>query len=319
MHKRTIELFRLLSPVLLTLLLLVPSHASAAGLAAGLAGPEQPDAPFEPSDIPNANESSDFGYFYTVVAGDDVWLIAIAHGISMETLVAANHLESPYWIYPEDRLWVPADPAVVKHPEPQPKITEKATPPVEPAPVTGDEAAPPIDPPATVPDASSEPIAPAAAVTATVVITPAAPPASEPVVEASAVSAGISDPAALILNQINEKRAAHGLGTLSWSAELAQAAQGHAVDCAQRGWGSHVGSDGAHLRTRLSRVGYEAAYTSENWANSRNAQHAFEMWWYEGPGGPHYENILGAHFNEIGIGVAKGGWGYYVIADFGSR
>ena len=65
MHKKTIELFRLLSPVLLILLLLVPSHASAAGSAAGLAGPEQPDAPFEPTDIPSSNEVSDFGYVYT--------------------------------------------------------------------------------------------------------------------------------------------------------------------------------------------------------------------------------------------------------------
>ena len=118
MHKKTIEFIRLLSPVLLTLLLLVPSHASAAGLAARLAGPEQPDAPFEPTDIPSANEVLDFGYVYTVAAGDDVWLFAIAHGNSMETLAAANHLESPYWIYPGDRMWVPAEPAVVEHPEP---------------------------------------------------------------------------------------------------------------------------------------------------------------------------------------------------------
>jgi uncharacterized protein YkwD len=305
MHKKTIEFIRLLSPVLLTLLLLVPSHASAAGLAARLAGPEQPDAPFEPTDIPSPNETSDFGYVYTVVAGDDVWLIATAHGISMETLVAANHLESPYWIYPEDRLWVPADPAVVKHPVPEPKKPEKA--------------APPTDAPVTAPAVSPEPETPAVAVTATVAITPAASPAPEPKVETTTVSASISDPAALILNLINEKRAANGLGTLSWSAELAQAAQGHALDCAERGWGSHVGSDGAHLRTRLGRVGYEAAYTSENWANSRNAQHAFDMWWFEGPGGPHYESIMSGNFSEIGIGVAKGGWGYYVIADFGSR
>ena len=72
-----------------------------------------------------------------------MWLIAIAHGISMETLVAANHLESPYWIYPGDRLWVPADPAVVKHPEPEPKKPAKAAPPVDPAPATAGEAAPP--------------------------------------------------------------------------------------------------------------------------------------------------------------------------------
>lgn len=306
MHKKTLEFIRLLSPVLLTLLLLVPSHASAAGLAARLAGPEQPDAPFEPTDIPSANEVLDFGYVYTVAAGDDVWLIAIAHGISMETLAAANHLESPYWIYPGDRLWVPAEPAVVEHPEPD-----------KPA-----KAAPPVVAPATASVALTEPAAPALTVTATVAITPAAPPEPEPVVEAveaTAPQASISDPAALILNLINEKRVAHGLGALSWSAELAQAAEAHAVDCAQRGWGSHSGSDGARLRTRLSRAGYNAAYASENWANSRNAQHGFEMWWYEGPGGPHYENILGASFDEIGIGVAKGGWGYYIIADFGSR
>jgi uncharacterized protein YkwD len=129
----------------------------------------------------------------------------------------------------------------------------------------------------------------------------------------------ISAEATLIVTLINEKRAGYGLPTLSWSPSLAEAAQAHAIDLAQRGWGSHVGSDGARLRTRLSREGYEAAWTSENWANSRNAQHAFEMWWYEGPGGPHYENIMSWNYGEIGIGVAKGGWGYYVVADFGSR
>ncbi len=315
MHKKTIEFLRLLSPVLLTVLLLAPSHASAAGPPAGLAGPEQPGSSYEPSDIPSANDLSEFGYVYTITAGDDVWLIAIAHGISMETLAAANHLESPYWIYPGDRLWVPAEPAVVKHPEPRPKAAKKATP----DPASGSEAAPSADPAPAAPDTTPEPIAPSADLTATVVVTPDVAPAAEPAAEASAALPDISDQAALILNLINEKRAAHGLGTLSWSAELAQATQGHAVDCAQRGWGSHVGSDGARLRTRLSRSGYEAAWTSENWANSRNAQHAFEMWWYEGPGGVHYENILGDNFNEIELGIAKGGWGIYVIADFGSR
>lgn len=292
MHKRTIDAFRLLSLVLLTLLLLLPSHASAAALAAGQAGPEQPEAPYEPSDIPSLDDNSEFGYVYTVVAGDDVWLIAIAHGISMETLVAANHLESPYWIHPGDQLWVPAQPAVVSHPPPPaPKPAPKAP---EPAPVP-------------------EPVAAGVAVSGTIEAAPAPPP------EPSPPPAVYSDDAALILNRINEQRMAYGLPALSWSPELAQAAQGHAIDCAQRGWGSHVGSDGARLRTRLGRAGYYASWASENWANSRNAQHAFEMWWYEGPGGPHYENILGPNYSEVGIALAKGGWGYYVVADFGSR
>ena len=172
MHKKTIEFFRLLSPVLLILLLLVPSHASAAGLAAGLAGPEQPDAPFVVTDIPSANEISDFGYVYTVVAGDDLWLIAIAHGISMETLAAANHLELPYWIYPEDRLWVPADPAVVKRPEPQPKTIEEQCRLLSLLLAPGDEAVPPIGLHQPGPSAPRW------------VITPDVAPAPEPVVEA---------------------------------------------------------------------------------------------------------------------------------------
>lgn len=316
MHKRTIDVFRLLSPVLLTLLLIVPSHASAAGLAAGLAGPEQPDAPFEPTDIPSADDSQELGYVYFVAAGDDIWLIAIAHGISMETLAAANHLEDPYWIHPGDRLWVPAQPAVVTHPVAPP-------PPPEPKPVEPEPAAAPAAPAAQSPVT----VTVEATTTAQVAVEAASPmtttaettAAAEPGTEAAPPVADLSDGQAHILALMNEKRVAHGLAALSWSAELAQAAEVQAADCAQRGWGSHVGSDGARLRTRLSRAGYYATWASENWANSRNAQHAFDMWWYEGPGGPHYENILGPNYSEVGIALVKGGWGYYVIADFGSR
>jgi uncharacterized protein YkwD len=306
MHKRTIDVFRLLSPVLLTLLLLFPSHAGAAGFAAGLAGPEQPEAPFEPSDLPNLDDLSDVGYVYTVVAGDDVWLIAIAHGISMETLAAANHMEPPYLIHPGDRLWVPAVPAVVTHPKPAPPPAPELPQP-EPAAAAEVAAAPALT-------ATVETVVTATATTDSVA--PAPEPAAEP---ANLAASRLSDGQTLILALINEKRTAYGLAALEWSPVLAQAAEGHAIDLAQRGWGSHVGSDGARLRTRLSRAGYYASWASENWANSRNAQHAFDMWWYEGPGGPHYENILGPNYTEIGIALAKGGWGYYVVADFGSQ
>jgi LysM repeat protein len=122
----------------------------------------------------------------------------------------------------------------------------------------------------------------------------------------------------VILSLMNEKRVAQGLVPLAWSSELARAAQAHAEDCAQRNRGSHGGSDGADLRARLARVGYAARYASENWANARSASHAFEMWWNEQKGDdPHRRNILGPRFAEIGIGVARGPWGYYVIADFG--
>ena len=115
---------------------------------------------------------------------------------------------------------------------------------------------------------------------------------------------------------INGQREANGLPDLAPSGVLANAAQQHADDCAQRGWGSHYGSDGSTLRTRLSRVGYAASVAGENWANTDDALQAFTMWWNDGP---HRRNILGSEFGEIGIGVAEGGWGYYFVADFASR
>jgi uncharacterized protein YkwD len=137
-------------------------------------------------------------------------------------------------------------------------------------------------------------------------------------VPAARQASSIPDGAQLIFNLMNEKRTAYGLPALTWSDQLAAAAQAHADDCAQRGWGSHVGTDGARLRTRLARVGYYPSWTSENWANAINAEGAFYMWYWEGPGGAHYENIMGRNYTEAGIGIAQSaGWGYYYIVDFG--
>ena len=115
------------------------------------------------------------------------------------------------------------------------------------------------------------------------------------------------------------QRTERGLPALVWSDALAQAAQAHTEDCARRNRGSHTGSDGARLRERLARVGYAPRNATENWANAQSPQKAFLMWFNEGPNGPHRRAILGSGYTEIGIGVARGSWGYYFIADFGSR
>jgi uncharacterized protein YkwD len=119
-----------------------------------------------------------------------------------------------------------------------------------------------------------------------------------------------------LLGEINARRAEQGLAALRWSDTLAAAAQGHAEDCARRNRGSHTGSDGSSLRDRFDRVGYRSAYASENWANSRSLQHAFSLWWNEPATGSHRRNILSPNYDEIGIGVARGSWGYYVVVDF---
>lgn len=315
MHKRILDFHRPLLFVLLTTLLF-PTIANAANRTAPV-GNEQPPAFDRLDEIPPSSDTLGFGYQYTVEAGDDVWLIAVSHGISMEELVKINGLEDPFWIYPGDKLWIPAAPAEIKRP-PEPTPTPAPTP-LPPPPVTAPEAA-------AQPETQASEQAPAAQTDAPLPeATPAPETGSEAITTTQTVAADlapvapvISDAAALIFNQMNAKRTAYGLPALSWSAELAAAAQGHAEDCAGRGWGSHTGSDGAYLRTRLARQGYYPSWASENWANARNAQHAFDMWWYEGPGGVHYENIMGRNYTQAGIGIAKGGWGYYYIVDFGA-
>ena len=91
-------------------------------------------------------------------------------------------------------------------------------------------------------------------------------------------------------------------------------------DCARRGWGSHVGSDGAVLKTRLERSGYFGANWGENWVQAPNAERAFEWWYGEiPPNDPHRRNILSPRYTEIGIGIVETGRGYIFVTDFGRR
>lgn len=307
---------------LLILTLTLPAAAQAAG-------PNPPSRPLRPGslgeadNLPSPLSTPQVGYWYVVQPGDDIWLIAVAHGLSMDRLALVNGLKPPYWIHPGDRLWVPAKPAVVKRSTPRP--TPTATPTPQP-PAT---AAAPQEPAATADQPAVEASVPMTATLPAGDVPPLAqemPPEAEATAAAAAGLEALSAPpegtdpdAVLLFNLINEKRNAFGLPPYLWSPALAQAAQAHAEDCARRGWGSHVGSDGARLRTRYARVGYAASWASENWANASAPGSAFDMWWYEGPRGPHRLNILSPNYREVGIGVAKGRWGYYFVADFGAR
>jgi uncharacterized protein YkwD len=326
MHKRILDYHRLLPFVLLTTLLF-PTIANAAG-SAGAVGKEQPPAFDRLDDPPTSSDTLGFGYLYTVEAGDDIWLLAVSHGLSMESLAEANDLKAPYWLYPGDKLWIPAAPAEIqRQPTPTPTPIPTATPVPTATPTPLPTTAPAVEPPVDLAPGAAEAPAPAESADAPQVEPAPLPEASGTITVSDAVVAAevpaarqassIPDGAQLILNLMNEKRMASGLPALTWSDRLATAAQAHADDCAQRGWGSHVGTDGARLRTRLARVDYYPSWTSENWANAVNAEAAFYMWYWEGPGGPHYENIMGWNYTEAGVGIARGWWGYYYIVDFG--
>ena len=169
--------------------------------------------------------------------------------------------------------------------------------------------------------------------TATVSPTPTGTPTSTPTATASPTptptatpipaSTPVPTPVAadgpqLLWQLINQERAQQGLKPLAYNDTLALAAQRHAEDCAQRGYGGHVGSDGAKLRERLKRVGYKRKWVTESWAWARTPQRAVFMWLDETPpDDPHRRMLLSPKLKEVGIGVAASNGGYYFIADFG--
>lgn len=121
-----------------------------------------------------------------------------------------------------------------------------------------------------------------------------------------------------IARLINEVRAQHSVAPLTYHPPLEQAAQVQADDCARRRWCSHTGSDGADIRTRIRRAGYEPSTWAECWAQAPSPQRAVDMWMDEvPPNDPHRRTLLSERFSEIGIGVADAQWGAYVIANFG--
>ena len=189
---------------------------------------------------------------YTIRAEDTLWDIAANYGLSLNDLLAANPGVDPRRLMVGQQLIIPGIAqevlSAVQSPAPAPAANEAGAP----VPVTEQSPAPAPEP------------APAAD----------QPPAPAP--EQQATPADINPMAQDLVNRINERRAAAGRAALAWNPQLAGAAQAHAEDCANRNRGSHVGSDGAKLTTRLQRVGYPFQWHGENWANARGrcASHA---------------------------------------------
>ncbi len=179
--------------------------------------------------------------------------------------------------------------------------------------------------------------APATAVPVTAVptVVVAAPATVEPaagatvaaptVVPPTAVSAAPAPPPADVADWgretvriINEVRAQHGLPPLIYNETLEQAGQIQANDCAARRSCSHTGSDGSTIKDRVLRVGYQPASWAECWARRLTPQGAVDIWMDEiPPNDPHRRTLLTTWLPEIGVGVAKGEWGYYFLAVFG--
>jgi uncharacterized protein YkwD len=238
-------------------------------------------------------EESHFWIVHVVQPDETLVGVASAYDLTVDEILRVNAIADPDLIHRGQQLVLPLRQLVASrslHPTATPvaiaAANAQATPDTA-ASETATESAPDTHPTAT-------------------------PPTSMP--------SGPADWPVYILARINQVRAEHGLNPLTLVPELSYAAQAHAEDCARRGWGSHVGTDGAVLKTRLERVGYVGNNQGENWVQALNAQRAFEWWYGEiPPNDPHRRNILSPYYTEIGIGVAGTGWGYIFVTDFGRR
>ncbi|MEW6240735.1 MAG: CAP domain-containing protein [Chloroflexota bacterium] len=117
---------------------------------------------------------------------------------------------------------------------------------------------------------------------------------------------------------VNSARAEAGLPALTVNAQLAAAAQGHAVDMACHSMISHTGSDGSTVHSRIVAAGYSPSYSEEIIYAGGGPEAAFQWWMNDAP---HRAAILNPNVTEMGIGYASAAsslYGDYFTVDFAS-
>ncbi|EYB68751.1 Allergen V5/Tpx-1 related [Deinococcus phoenicis] len=105
---------------------------------------------------------------------------------------------------------------------------------------------------------------------------------------------------------------------LTSSAQLEQAAQGHAADMAAKNYFSHTSQDGRTMAQRITATGYSWRTIGENIAAGQPTPESVVAGWLASEG--HCRNIMNPSFKELGVGYAQGGaYGSYWVQDFGAR
>ncbi|WP_189073322.1 CAP domain-containing protein [Deinococcus sedimenti] len=108
---------------------------------------------------------------------------------------------------------------------------------------------------------------------------------------------------------------------LTWNAQLAQAAQGHAADMAAQNYFSHTSKDGRTFSQRIVNAGYSTYRTiGENIAAGQTTPQQVVDGWLKSEG--HCRNIMNPNFKELGVGYAyttTSTYKHYWVQDFGAR
>lgn len=105
----------------------------------------------------------------------------------------------------------------------------------------------------------------------------------------------------------NEERLNAGLRPLVWSDALAEVAQVHCVDMAERRFFDHVNPDGESPFDRMDAAGIRYVWAAENLAMRYSSPEEVVQAWMNSPG--HRSNILNEHLTKLGVGYYESYWG----------
>ena len=110
--------------------------------------------------------------------------------------------------------------------------------------------------------------------------------------------------AAEVLERVNAVRKAEGLDALRRDGRAERAAQGHALDMAERGYFNHVTPEGTTLGERCEAARVKHYGVGENIARGQPTPREVMESWLKSPG--HRENLLKAKWTKLGVGLARG-------------
>ena len=108
---------------------------------------------------------------------------------------------------------------------------------------------------------------------------------------------------------------------LNWNDQLANAAESHSQDMADKNYFSHTSLDGRTFVNRITNAGYTGySAVGENIAAGYNTANSVMDGWMNSPG--HCNNIMNPIFKDLGVGYAyNSGSTYknYWTQDFGTK
>lgn len=117
-----------------------------------------------------------------------------------------------------------------------------------------------------------------------------------------------------VVDLVNEQRAKAGCDPLVVDPRLAQAAEEHSTDMAERQYFAHTTPEGLTFRDRIQSAGYVNPQTAENIARGQTDASQVMNSWMDSPG--HRANILNCDLARVGVGLDENGM--YWTQDFGT-